>query len=248
MNCHRFEECVNDIAREQMIDASARDQAFEHAGECEWCARRLADERRLTTLLQRFAAVTSTDAPLRSEAQLLEAFEQHASLRSRRFVNLRRGWIAAAAAALLIIAGGAAIRWQRSVSLPPNDVTIKKPQPRDDVLTSPKPPLIVRGNDPEKSEKPSQRLTISRRNKRAESLAKTSTANDSNREIATAFFPVNYGGANLDEGGRVVRVDLPRSALAHFGLPVNMDRANERIKADVLLGVDGLPHAIRFVQ
>ena len=248
MNCHRFEECVNDIAREQMVDVSARDQAFEHAGECERCARRLDEEQRLTTRLQTFAAVASNDTPLRSEAQLLEAFAQHASLRSRRFVNSRRAWIAAAAVALFIIAGGTGILWQRSVSLPPNDVTIKKPQPRDGVLTSPNPPLIVRRNEPEKSGKPSQRHTISHRNKRAESLAKTSTANDSNREIATAFFPVNYGGANLDEGGRVVRVNLPRSALAHFGLPVNMDRANERIKADVLLGVDGLPHAIRFVQ
>ena len=248
MNCHRFEECVNDIAREQMIDVSARNRAFEHAAECERCARRLDEERRLTTRLQTFAAVTSNDAPLRSEVQLLEAFEQHLSLRSHRFVSSRRGWIAAAAAALLIIAGGAAVRWQLSVSLPSNDVTIKKPQPRDSVLNSPEPPLIVRRSEPEKSEKPSQRHTISHRNKRTESLAKASTANDSNREIATAFFPVNYGGANLDEGGRVVRVDLPRSALAHFGLPVNMDRANERIKADVLLGVDGLPHAIRFVR
>jgi hypothetical protein len=248
MNCHRFEECVNDIARRQMIDASARDQAFAHADECEGCARRLEEERRLTTCLQMFAAVTSTDAPPRGEAQLLEAFEQHTSLRSRQFVNSRRRWIAAAAAALLIIAGGAGIRWRRSLSLPPNNVTVEKPQPRDNVLTSLNPPLIVRRNEPEKSEKPSQRHTISHRNKRPESLAKASTASDSKREIATAFFPINYGGANLDEGGRVVRVDLPRSALAHFGLPVNMDRANERIKADLLLGVDGLPHAIRFVQ
>ena len=46
----------------------------------------------------------------------------------------------------------------------------------------------------------------------------------------------------------MMRVDLPRSAMATFGLPVNMDRANERVKADVLVGVDGLPHAIRFVR
>jgi hypothetical protein len=27
-----------------------------------------------------------------------------------------------------------------------------------------------------------------------------------------------------------------------------MDRYNEKVKADVLLGVDGMAHAIRFVQ
>jgi hypothetical protein len=54
--------------------------------------------------------------------------------------------------------------------------------------------------------------------------------------------------ANLQDGGQIIRVELPRSALAKFGLPVNMDRYNEKVKADVLLGVDGLAHAIRFVQ
>jgi hypothetical protein len=54
--------------------------------------------------------------------------------------------------------------------------------------------------------------------------------------------------ASLQEGGQIVRVEVPRSALANFGLPVNMERSNERVKADVLYGVDGLAHAIRFVK
>lgn len=68
-------------------------------------------------------------------------------------------------------------------------------------------------------------------------------------EIATDFMPVSYGD-NLNEidQGRIVRVEMPRSALAQFGLPINMDRANERIKADVLIGDDGMARAIRFVR
>jgi hypothetical protein len=68
-------------------------------------------------------------------------------------------------------------------------------------------------------------------------------------EIATEFMPVSYGD-NLNEidNGRIVRVEMPRSALAQFGIPVNMDRANERIKADVLIGDDGMARAIRFVK
>src|SRR5205807_682280 len=70
--------------------------------------------------------------------------------------------------------------------------------------------------------------------------AKTKPANSVNAEIATDFIPVIYGGAaNLAEGGRMVRVELPRSAMASFGLPVHIDRVNEKVKADVLLGVDG---------
>ena len=41
---------------------------------------------------------------------------------------------------------------------------------------------------------------------------------------------------------------MPRFALARFGMPMNMDRADETIKADVLLGADGLARAIRFVK
>jgi hypothetical protein len=68
-------------------------------------------------------------------------------------------------------------------------------------------------------------------------------------EIATEFMPVSYGD-NLNEidNGRIVRVEMPRSALAQFGIPVNMERANERIKADVLIGDDGMARAIRFVR
>jgi hypothetical protein len=69
------------------------------------------------------------------------------------------------------------------------------------------------------------------------------------QEIATDFIPLgNINSAALQDGGYIVRVELPRSALVKFGLPVNMDRLNENVKADVWLGVDGLAHAIRFVQ
>jgi hypothetical protein len=41
---------------------------------------------------------------------------------------------------------------------------------------------------------------------------------------------------------------MSRAALASFGLPVNAERADERVKADVLMGHDGLARAIRFVR
>jgi hypothetical protein len=71
---------------------------------------------------------------------------------------------------------------------------------------------------------------------------------DANGDIATGFIPVSYtSAANLEAGGQIVRVELPRSAIAALGLPVNMERVDQRVKADVLVGVDGLPHAIRLV-
>ncbi|HST52385.1 MAG TPA: hypothetical protein VLJ61_10290 [Pyrinomonadaceae bacterium] len=68
-------------------------------------------------------------------------------------------------------------------------------------------------------------------------------------EIATDFIPMMQGGSfGQAEGGHLVRVELPRSAMASFGLPVNYERAGGRVKADVLLGDDGIARAIRFVR
>jgi hypothetical protein len=67
------------------------------------------------------------------------------------------------------------------------------------------------------------------------------------QEIATEFIPLGqYAQA---EEGHLVRVELPRSALASFGLlPVNAEAAGGRVKADVLLGEDGTARAIRFIR
>ena len=75
------------------------------------------------------------------------------------------------------------------------------------------------------------------------------TTNDAESEVATQFMPLGYAGpVNLQDGGQLVRVELPRSAMLSMGLPVNMDRYSERVKADVFVGADGLARAIRFVQ
>jgi hypothetical protein len=72
--------------------------------------------------------------------------------------------------------------------------------------------------------------------------------NDAESEIATQFMPLGYGPINPQDGGQLVRVELSRTAMLSMGLPVNMDRYDEKVKADVLLGPDGLARAIRFVQ
>lgn len=65
-------------------------------------------------------------------------------------------------------------------------------------------------------------------------------------EITTEFIPL--AGFAQSEGGHLMRVELPRSALTSFGIPVNAEQAGGRVKADVLLGEDGTARAIRFVR
>ncbi len=68
-------------------------------------------------------------------------------------------------------------------------------------------------------------------------------------DVATEFLPlIGEDSFNSADGAQVVRVEMPRLALASFGLPVNTDVAGGRVKADVVLGHDGVARAIRFVR
>ncbi|MCL4855013.1 MAG: hypothetical protein KJZ78_26935, partial [Bryobacteraceae bacterium] len=61
--------------------------------------------------------------------------------------------------------------------------------------------------------------------------------------------PLRYGESlRLDDVAGVVRIAIPRSELARFGLPVAPEASGRRIQADVLLGVDGVARAMRFVK
>jgi hypothetical protein len=70
------------------------------------------------------------------------------------------------------------------------------------------------------------------------------------QEVATEFIPLMQGAQYASaEESHLVRVELPRTALASFGLPVNAEAPTTgRVKADVLLGEDGIARAIRFVR
>jgi hypothetical protein len=81
----------------------------------------------------------------------------------------------------------------------------------------------------------------------AESAAASSQQDED--EYATEFVPVPYADdpAAL-EGGAIVRVTLPRSALPSFGLPITESDGTDRVFADLLVSEDGTPQAIRLVS
>ena len=67
------------------------------------------------------------------------------------------------------------------------------------------------------------------------------------REVVTDFFPL-MDVAPPFEGGELLRVNLAAGAMRVVGLPVDEDHVSDRIQADVLVGQEGLPRAIRFVK
>jgi hypothetical protein len=69
-------------------------------------------------------------------------------------------------------------------------------------------------------------------------------------ESTTDFLPLPYSSVPTTSA-QLVRLQVPRAALARFGLaPIEMldAPASETVPADVLVGEDGLARAIRFVR
>ena len=80
--------------------------------------------------------------------------------------------------------------------------------------------------------------------------AERAALDESASEVTTDFIPLGTCDDSecMDEA-MLVRVTLPAEALLVFGLPINNDWvAGESVEADVVLGSDGVPSAIRFVN
>src|SRR5437868_5303465 len=77
--------------------------------------------------------------------------------------------------------------------------------------------------------------------------AATPASSPAVEEVVTDFFPL-LDPAPPFQRGRLLRVEVPASAMRMVGLPVHAEHLLDPIQADVLVGEEGLPRAIRFVK
>jgi hypothetical protein len=65
-----------------------------------------------------------------------------------------------------------------------------------------------------------------------------------------AFMPISLPEKAEDAAidGRVVRVEIPRAALFAMGVNVPLENGTRDVRAELLLGADGVPKAIRLVE
>ncbi|HEU0184834.1 MAG TPA: hypothetical protein VFS27_05930 [Blastocatellia bacterium] len=271
MNCKEFENIVNDLARLKMIDAASRVAGMAHAEICGRCASRLADEHALSAGLKFLAASDERkSAPAGVEAALLDAFRARKSNPSARPLPVQSDvwprwasrpvsrrvplWVMAAAAAILIavsfIVYSAIRNGPRKAPGKVEDAFTAQTSSPQPVVKPEKQAAKDKGvsEQPRESRAPRPRRGNRPRINKPFIIASTTTyANES--EYATDFLPLAYDGdQNPMERGQVIRVHVPRSALIAFGLPVDIERADTPVKADLLVGEDGMARAIRFVR
>lgn len=232
MKCRDFDAIVRDLARGCELEETARQIADAHALNCSRCAARLARERGVVKALDALADSTrDRGAPERVEAALVRAFAERREDRPARRIAPLRLAFAAAGALLAIVAVSAWLRPGRVSPTPARrveaPVASSAPQPVQAL-----PPQIVARPV---VRKPEPRKMAVRRQARE-------------REVTTQFYPLEYPDREgAFDSGPVVRVRVPRTMLAPFGLPIDPDRASEPVQADVVLDDTGMARAIRFV-
>jgi len=267
MKCNDFEDVIYDLARNQIVDASLRQKALVHIKGCAECEARLEEQRSITNGLRAMAEGFKEAVPSSHvETSLIESFRRlnqdvtpvnnEAKLSAEKSIRHNILRYAAAAAILLIL--GLAV-WQleglfskenREQATDRNITDQPSPSQKDEPKSETRP----EENKPTVADSRQQkRINKSRRttNEAAQRVAqnKSSDSASAKREIATEFIPlVDLDDISEMDRGRLLRVQLPRSTLLNFGLPVNAARASEPLMADVLIGDDGFARAIRFVR
>jgi hypothetical protein len=228
MNCKDFESMIHELVSRRVADKTKQLEALEHAGHCLWCALRLDEESKLTQSLQAFAGTLRAQrAPVRVEEELLQAFRERAKratgprfgLAGKRLWH-RLSW-GLAFAATLATAWIVILQWPRlhpGSSAPSPQAANNQPHLGGQVA-----PL-----------------------ERPESAALDESAG----EVTTDFISLGTcdDSTCMDEA-TLVRVTLPAEALLAFGVAMDNDYAPEGlVQADVALGSEGVPFAIRFVD
>jgi hypothetical protein len=239
MNCAEFESIVQEVARPNTLDKAAATMAKFHAQTCERCAARLAQAQLLALALDATAQDSAgLETPAHLESTLVFAFrEHHRGLERARHRELRARlrWLegsALVAAAAVLLAIGA---W--NFSRP--HVTSVEGNHASGSGTA----LTVPNNAPDSGPLASQANSASRQGQNE--VAETPTARP---DASSDFVPVPYGEAFAPgDSGVIVRVEMPRSALADLGYSVDATRSADLIQADLLVGEDGWPRAVRLV-
>jgi hypothetical protein len=245
---------VHAEARNELPEDALRRRMLAHCGVCDRCSNRLTEERVLMRGIRVTAAILDKErAPARVEAALMNAFHARVApaasasvlamsvrtpVRTRYSPVLK---LATVAAGILVLIFIAAIFLQRETPVSPNQDLANEAVP------SPEPqPGPVAPDTPNQS---FDQLANPTGNPRPRRAVRQRPSEEPVDEVVTEFFALVEGERLVSlDSLQVIRVELPSSALLTVGLPVDVETPNEPVKADVVLGQDGLARAIRFVR
>ena len=93
-----------------------------------------------------------------------------------------------------------------------------------------------------------ERISMPRQRERSVMRARPASARLVDDE--NEFYALSYAGDpnETERGGRIVRVDIPRATLFAMGFDLPLENESETVRADLLVGSDGVTRAVRVVK
>jgi hypothetical protein len=249
MNCQEFERTIIDFGCDPLMGDSAHARALEHAKICAQCGARLTHEQRMTAGLQVLAVEEAAiNAPERVRSALRAAFAERqaaAATPPALLWSARRkllwGMAAAAMLMLSLITTALLLREQK----------VKVDGQQAGAIDNPAPPTTS-------GKLPGAPAGVQRASRAHSSIAVRPSGRSGRRrtppvkesaEDAGELFPLTFvAQAGPTEFIQTVRVEISRSMLLSMGLPVNIDRGEGPIKADLIIGEDGVARAVRIIN
>ena len=237
MDCEAFKSILHGMNRPGALESAESDRALAHAESCSQCAEQLMHVEWLEFSLAKFAEHSATlQAPSRVEAALQREFRRKQAARSRRQIAWRVAALGTAAAFFLAI--GLALRHRQIHPVSPGpDVAPQAAAQALQLLPAPAPAETHADSTSE-----TKRVAHAPRGHAA-----PARATEPEEEASFVRLPYTVDSVTLD-GGTIVRVEMPRAALASYGLPVTDFGGNDRVPVDLVLSTDGTPEAIRLVS
>lgn len=262
MTCQEFDQIVAELAADKLSSARTRIVALTHVSACEACNNRLMAEK---VLEKELAAVTEGDkgqqASVKLKHSLRAAFETQQKQIAAETVttnvirmpvhksSVRPRWAWSLAAAAMVVFAVSVFVWRnQQTSETPPLIASSSPTPTpSNQSTEPITPQVdtalkLDGAGP---------LRENSTRKKSSRIKGQRTAQAKENELAANYIPLNYSpGTALSDESLVVRVEVPRTSLIAMGLPLSLhaDLGSEMVKADLRVGLDGIPLAIRLVR
>jgi hypothetical protein len=184
-------------------------------------------------------------APDRVEARVMAVFRARRAARARRRIAV---WAVAAAASIVAVV---TVARRETVPIPP------RPAIRNAITPGTVAGKVVESGPRRKSPPLKQSARNIVRELPAprpaapavspiESPVVAAVPTGAPREVVTRFYPLMDSAPPLERAA-ILRVRVPASAMQAVGLPVREERLDDPVQADIVVGEEGLPRAIRFV-
>ena len=169
--------------------------------------------------------------------------------RTRRAIGIMRPGFAAVGSIVLLAVASFAFFSLRSRPAQVAGRSVPQPVMAEETKRFTNPDLVVekpaaRDTAPSRSE----RISMGRQAERSAMRPKPMSVRHVDDQ--NEFYALSYAGDpnETERGGRIVRVDISRASLFAMGFDLPLENESETVRADLLVGSDGVTRAVRVVE